>query len=103
MSPIGHFMETLETPIRTRSEDVCPRCKLEIKVDARRCLHCGEHLSATSKFPLYVGIVGLLALLFVAFIMVKTIRQSDLNADTPSGDQQISQPAQPDKPLPLNK
>ena len=97
-------METLETPIRVRSEDVCPRCKLAIKVDARRCTHCGEHLSATSKFPLYVGIVGLLALLFVAFIMIKTIRRSDLNADTPpADDQQISQPAQPDKPLPLNK
>jgi hypothetical protein len=97
-------METLETPIRSRAEDVCPRCMLAIKVDARRCPHCAEHLSATSKFPLYVGIVGLLALIFVAFIMIKTIRQSDLNADTPpTDDQQNSQPAQPDKPLPLNK
>jgi hypothetical protein len=97
-------METLETPVRSRAEDVCPRCKLAIKVDALRCPHCGEHLSATSKFPLYVGVIGLLALLFVAFMMVKTIRRSDLNADTPAaGDQEISQPAQPDKPLPLNK
>ena len=97
-------METLETPIRSRSEDVCPRCKLSIKVDARRCTHCGERLSATSKFPLYVGVIGLLALLFVAYIMIKTIRRSDLNADAPASDgQQISQPAQPDKPLPLNK
>jgi hypothetical protein len=97
-------MDTLETRIWTRGEEVCPRCKLAIRVDARRCTHCGEHLSATSRFPLYVGIVGLLALLFVAFIMVKTIRRSDLNAEAPTtGDQQISQPAQPDKPLPLNK
>ena len=97
-------METLETPNWTRAEEVCPRCKLAIKVDARRCTHCGEHLSATSKFPLYVGIIGLLALLFVAFIMIKTIRRYDMNADTPAtDDQQISQPAQPDKPLPLNK
>jgi hypothetical protein len=97
-------METLETPNWTRAENVCPRCKLAIKVDARRCTHCGEHLSATSRFPLYVGIIGLLALLFVAYIMVKTIRRSDMNADTPpADDQQISQPAQPDKPLPLNK
>src|ERR1700691_4208521 len=97
-------MDTLETPNWTRAEDVCPRCKLAIKVDARCCTHCGERLSATSRFPLYVGIIGLLALLFVAFIMIKTIRRSDLNADTPLTDgQQTSQPAQPDKPLPLNK
>jgi hypothetical protein len=97
-------MDTLETPNWTRAEEVCPRCKLAIKVDARRCTHCGEHLSATSRFPLYVGIIGLLALLFVAFIMIKTIRRSDQNADAPSpDDQQTSQPAQPDKPLPLNK
>jgi hypothetical protein len=81
-------METLETPNWTRAEDVCPRCKLAIKVDSRRCRHCGEHLSATSRFPLYVGIIGLLALLFVAFIMIKTIRQSDMNADPSTDDQQ---------------
>jgi hypothetical protein len=97
-------METVETPVRSRAEDVWPRCELAIKVDALRCTHCGERLSATSKFPLYVGLVGLLALLFVAFMMVKTIRRSDLNADAPlPSDQQVSQPAQPDKPLPLNK
>jgi hypothetical protein len=94
-------LETLETPNWTRAENVCPRCKLAIQVDARRCTHCGEHLSATSRFPLYVGIIGLLALLFVAFIMIKTIRRSDLDTDTPpTGNRQMSQP---DKPLPLNK
>jgi hypothetical protein len=97
-------MDTLETPNWSRADDICPRCKQAIKVDARRCRHCGERLSATSKFPLYVGIVGLLALLFVAFIMIKTIRRSDLNAEAPpADDQQISQPAPSEKPLPLNK
>lgn len=87
-------------PVQSRGEEVCPRCRLAIKVDALRCPHCGERLSATSKFPLYVGIVGVLVLVFVAAIMLKTIRQADLNSADPAASQQSSQP---DKIPPLNK
>jgi hypothetical protein len=94
----------MNTRLGSRAQDVCPRCRLAIKLDSKRCAHCGERLIATSKYPLYVGIIGLLALLFVAFIMVKSIRREDLNTDTPpGGGPHVSQPAAPDKPPPLNK
>jgi len=85
---------------QSRGEEICPRCRLGIKKDVRRCPHCGERLSATSKLPIYVGIIGLLALLFVAYLMIQTIEQSDQNADD---DQTAQQPATPDKPPPSNK
>jgi hypothetical protein len=75
---------------------------LAIKRDALRCPHCGERLSATSRFPLYAGIVGLLVLVFVAVVMFTTIHRSELNSDEPA-DTQTAQPVKPDRPPPFNK
>jgi hypothetical protein len=91
-------MDKLAPP---RAESVCPRCRVVIKRETRQCPHCGERIS-TSKAPIYMGIVGLLALLFVGFLMLQTIKDSDLN--TPNDDQTVEQQATPpDRTPPLNK
>ena len=51
--------------------------------------------------PFLLGIGGLLALVFVVFIMIKVIRDTDIE-NSPSPDQQHSTP-RPDKKPPLNQ
>jgi hypothetical protein len=49
-----------------------------------------------------MGVVGLLALAFVGWLMIATIRQSDLNS-TDGGQPVQQQPAKPDQTPPLNR
>jgi len=84
------------------AEGFCPRCKVAVTKDVRRCPECGERISRNSNAPLYIGVVGLLALLFAGLLMVKTIKDSDRGAD--AGSQTVSRPAaHPDKVPPLNR
>jgi uncharacterized paraquat-inducible protein A len=93
-------------PQATRSGgDICPRCRLAIMKNAARCPHCGERLTSHKRVPLYVGIVGVIALLFVAMVMLQSIIRADRERaptvtldDAPSSDA-----GKPDKPPPLNK
>jgi hypothetical protein len=92
----------MDNESQTPTEGFCPRCKVAVTKDVRRCPQCGERISRTSKAPIYIGVVGLLALLFAGLLMIKTIKDSDKGA---GGDgQTVSRPAaQPDKVPPLNR
>lgn len=60
----------------------------------------------TRRYSISLGIAGLVALIFVIVIMIKVIRDADLEAhsgDNPDGQTTTSQPAKPEKPPPLNQ
>jgi hypothetical protein len=84
----------------SRGKEFCARCKVAIDRNARRCPHCKERVRGSGKAPIYsMGVAGLLALIFVGWLMVRTI-------DTSAGDQPrtVQQPAPtPDRQPPLNK
>jgi hypothetical protein len=92
----------MDNAMQARTGDICPRCKVAIKRNAQRCLNCGERVG--NNTPIYVmGVAGLLALVFVGWMMVQTIKDSDKNANA-DGRQTVSSPAAtPDKTPPLNK
>jgi hypothetical protein len=84
------------------SGEICHRCLQPIGPRARRCPNCGERLSPTNRVPIFLGILGLLALAFVAIIMVRVIRNSDIDS-APPGQADQSAPQKPDRPPPLNQ
>jgi len=92
-------------PIASRAGDICPRCHMAVASDSQDCPNCGERGNSTRRFPIYIGIVGLLALMFVAFVMVRAIRREDAAAARIVNRQDAPSPgaSQPDKPPPLNK
>lgn len=63
--------------------EICPRCRASFQVGAQRCPECGERIASTRRVSLYLGIVGILALLFVILIMVIAIRQEENESKTP--------------------
>jgi len=65
------------------------------------CPNCGERHSSTRRVPIIIGILGLLALVFVAIIMVKVIQNSDIDSAPPDQTDE-SAPQQPDRPPPFN-
>jgi uncharacterized paraquat-inducible protein A len=84
------------------SNEICHRCLQPIAPSARRCPNCGERLSSSNRVPIFLGILGLLALVFVAIVMVQVIQNSDIDS-APSGKTEQSAPQQPDRPPPLNQ
>jgi hypothetical protein len=88
-----------------RAREVCPRCRLDIVLNARRCPHCGEHLVAANRFAIYIGIVGVLALMFMGLVMLQGIHREDQDAAPAfdSDDRPAADAGTPDKPPPLNK
>jgi len=75
-----------------------------VRHDAIKCTHCGMPRTRTRRFTITIGIVGLVSLIFVIILMVKVIRDADIEAapaDNP--DAEHVTPAGPDKPPPLNK
>jgi DNA-directed RNA polymerase subunit RPC12/RpoP len=83
------------------SGEVCHRCLQPVAQSARRCPHCGERRSSTRRLPILIEVLGLLALVFVAIIMVKAIRNSHVDP-TPADETEQSAPQPPDKPPPFN-
>ena len=83
------------------SGEICHRCLQPIAPRARVCRNCGERHSPNS-LPIFIGVLGLLALVFVAILMVKVIRNSDLDT-APADPTEESAPQTPDKPPPLNQ
>ena len=82
--------------------EVCHRCLQPIAPSARSCPNCGERLSSTNRVPIFLGILGLLALVFVAIVMVKVVRNSDIDSAPPDQTEQGAL-QQPDRPPPLNQ
>ena len=89
--------ESAERP----SGEVCHRCLQPIAPSARRCPQCGERHSPANRIPIFIGVLGLLALVFVAIIMFKVIRNSDIDS-APADQTEQSAPKQPEKPPPFN-
>jgi hypothetical protein len=83
------------------SGETCHRCLQPIAPSARRCPNCGELHTRTHRVPIFIGILGLLALVFVAIIMVKVIRNSDIDSAPPDQTEE-SAPQQPEKLPPFN-
>jgi hypothetical protein len=82
--------------------EVCHRCLQPIAPSAQRCTHCGERHSPRNRLPIFLGILGLLALVFVAFIMVQVIQNNDIDTAPPDQTDEQSAPQTPDRPPPLN-
>jgi hypothetical protein len=90
----------MDNATQARPGDICPRCRVAIKRNAQRCPHCGERIG--NNTPIYMmGVAGLLALIFVGWMMIQTIRVSDSNANSTNAVSHTSAP--PDKTPPLNK
>jgi len=49
------------------------------------------------RFPIYIGIAGLVTLIFVVAIMLQVIRKSDFAAKSASDETDQSTPAAPEK------
>jgi hypothetical protein len=91
----------MEKAAGQRPGEVCHRCLQPIASSAQRCPNCGERLSPTNHLSLFLGILGLLALVFAAIVMVKVMRTSDTDS-APSGQTDQSAPRHPDRPPPFN-
>lgn len=93
----------MDNATQARTGDVCPRCKVAIKRNAQRCQNCGERVG--NNTPIYMmGVAGLLALIFVGWIMIQAIRDTEINPNANGQQQTENQPAAaPDKTPPLSK
>ena len=91
----------MEQAVGQPSGEVCHRCLQPIAPHAQRCPNCGERHSPTNRLPILIGVLGLLALVFVGFVMAKVIQNSDADSAAPNQTEQ-SAPQTPDRPPPLN-
>jgi hypothetical protein len=81
--------------------EICHRCLQPIAANARRCPNCGEPHSPTNRVAIFIGVLGLLALVFVAVIMLRMARNSDIDSAPPAQTNQ-SAPQQPGSSPPFN-
>ena len=82
------------------SGEICHRCLQPIAPNAQRCRNCGERHSPANRLHILLGVLGLLALAFVAIVMFSVIRSTDTGSAPPAQTEE-STPKTPDKP-PLN-
>jgi NMD protein affecting ribosome stability and mRNA decay len=90
---------------KTNGTEACSRCHVEIPLNVKRCPHCGERRIPSNRIAIYVGVAGVLALLFATLIMLHGIRRADFEAAPAydSYDKPAANSGGPDKPPPLNK
>lgn len=94
---------------KLNDDQICARCMQPVANSDARCRNCGTPRVRTRRVVLWLGIGGVVALFFVVLLMVKVIHDADINAappEDPNFEQNTTptqQPAQPDKPPPLNK
>jgi hypothetical protein len=81
--------------------EICHRCLQPIAANARRCPKCGEPHSSTNRLAIFIGALGLLALVFVAVIMLRMARNSDIDSAPPAQTDQ-SAPQQSGSSAPFN-
>jgi hypothetical protein len=91
----------MEESAERRSGEICHRCLQPIAPSAQRCPNCGERHTRTNRLPIFIGILGLLALVFVAIIMIQVVRNSDIDSAPPDQTEE-SAPQEPEKPPPFN-
>jgi len=86
--------------------DPCVRCLQPVPHDARTCPNCGMPRTRTRRFTLSLGLIGLVALIFVVVVMVKAMHDADMRArQQPATDDDIDSTAPPPnvKLPPLNQ
>jgi predicted amidophosphoribosyltransferase len=66
------------------SGEICHRCLQPIAPNAQRCRNCGERHSPANRLPILLGVFGLLLLAFVAIVMLKVVRNSDIDSAPPA-------------------
>jgi hypothetical protein len=89
---------------RSRAKrEFCPRCHIRITAGTKSCPKCGQYIG-TRRVPIIIGIIGVLALVFVTIVMLSTAQKEEA-ADQPTVnlDDMPSPDATPVKPPPLNK
>ncbi|MGO9256234.1 MAG: hypothetical protein ACLQU1_08035 [Bryobacteraceae bacterium] len=65
---------------RSRETGICSRCGQLVAPQGNRCPRCGSPMKVhPDRLPILIGIAGVLALLFVVFLMVVVIRNSELD------------------------
>jgi ribosomal protein L40E len=91
----------MEQAAERPSGEICHRCLQPISPKAQTCPNCGERHTRTRGVPIFIGVMCLLALIFVVYIMFTVIRNADIDSAPPDQTDQ-SAPQQPEKPPPLN-
>ncbi|HTS60482.1 MAG TPA: hypothetical protein VMH28_00585 [Candidatus Acidoferrales bacterium] len=97
----------------------CPRCLQPVHFQAARCPNCGEPLSGGQRrLSLWIGVGGLMVLIFVVGLMWLVVRNDDLVKAPPPPDEQSAskeilvdppkenkdaRPEKPEKAPPLNQ
>ena len=66
-----------------QSREVCHRCFQPVLVRAARCANCGERIHSSRQFPILVGILGMVTLVFVIIIMYQVVRKVDIESAPP--------------------
>ena len=75
-----------------KSDEICHRCLRPVLVRTARCPNCGVRLHRVWHVAVPLEILGLLALVFVAALIIKAIRDQDIENAPPQGQGQ-EQPA----------
>ncbi|MGA3015830.1 MAG: hypothetical protein ABSF62_01835 [Bryobacteraceae bacterium] len=79
--------------LAAKSADICHRCLQPVQRRAARCPHCGSRLPHAWYMTLIpLGILGLLALVFVAALVIKSIRNEDIENAPPQAQTQEEPP-----------
>jgi hypothetical protein len=107
--------------LRDPNAEHCPRCLQVLPPKASRCPDCGQpiHFHSLRLLPFAVGIAGLLALVFVMFVMYRMAKneeaarapvpvddnasQQELFHDSPPANGKANEPSKPDKRPPLDE
>jgi hypothetical protein len=70
-----------------KSREICHRCLQPVPVKAARCANCGERVNSFRHLPMVVGIIGMVALVFVIVIMYQVVRNGDIESAPPQQQQ----------------
>jgi hypothetical protein len=92
----------MEKAAERPSREICHRCLQPIAPSAQSCPNCGERHSPARRLPILIGVLSLLALVFVVFVMITVIRNSDIDSAPPDQPKE-SAPQRPDAPPPLDR
>ena len=123
LAPVVYCSQEMQPAVQPTVHDAkaerCPRCFQPVPPRVYRCPGCRQPVQSLRSWPLVIGAVGLMALLFVAILMYRmmsnedganapapaddvTAEQQKLFPDPPPANSKPAEPSKPDKPPPLN-
>ena len=71
--------------------EICARCRQVVTPEAGRCPRCGTPILRDRVIALWVGVAGLVVLLIVVFLAVKTLPKSDSGTEGSGASQTSAQ------------